>query len=242
MVEPDGPGVDLPGYAPAERALELALADVSAMVDNLALLETGAIDGETAAARLADIREHVRGGSADWRGATPEARAEARERQAEAWARIVGRYDAAVAAFDALDAPKPWQVAAELAKPHPLAEFLREPPVLTVTGVFRDSFETSRFDAIDADAPGRRGPWWTTFEEEAWEALVALRPADAGRGYVLLAAFEADGWLEQDEGERYGHLGGYEAEFHVEAVRDVRVLTSDEYDALLAAAMRAGAR
>ncbi len=52
-------GVELPGFSPAERALELALADLSAMADNLALLEAGKINEAVAVERLRDIRAHI---------------------------------------------------------------------------------------------------------------------------------------------------------------------------------------
>jgi len=228
----DPADIDQPGFSPAERALELALADVSGMTDNLALLVSGEIDGETAGLRLVEIRDHIKTFAPDWRAATPEARAGAREVEADAWASIVGRYDGAAAAFAAIDGPKPWQVAIVLDGPHPLAEFLREPPILTVAGVFRDSFETSAFHLME-----QQGVWWANFDDEPWEELRAEPGFGDNRGSVTFLSFEADGWLEQEPGQRYGHLSAYDGEFHVEAVRNVRRLTNAEYEAALAAAL-----
>ncbi len=173
--EPGGPSVELPGFSPAERALDLALADLSAMADNLALLKAGNIDEAIAVERLRNTRAHIKMFRLDWREASPEGRAAARKRQADQWRRIEARYAEGVAAYGARPAPRSVKLGALLAGPSPLAEFRREPPIETFSGILRSGFEASDFQALDG-----RGPYWLIADGEPWEQIRAVAPQVAG--------------------------------------------------------------
>ncbi len=54
----------------------------------------------------------------------------------------------------------------------------------------------------------------------------------------MMVALKIEGWLE-DAPSDTTHLGAYEAELHVESVRAVRALSSEEYEAILESVLRA---
>lgn len=223
------PGHDdviFPGFNPEEQLLVQAMIHVSYMADQLDLAAAGEIDAATASERIEAARNALRETRAGWREAGEEERIRARGRQRADLERFEARLLQAIAAYAASEY-RDYGLIQRLRTPPDIADFLREPPVETFTGVYRSGFEASDFYPLE----GGSGPWWLTATGENWAELQSYLVRRPGRGSSVTVALTVTGWRET--GGEYGGHGGYEASIYVESIEAIRAITAEEFDLIV---------
>lgn len=220
----------------AERVLARALDAVTEIAAELEGVRTGAVAPADATLAIRGRRAELDLHLLVWRNASAEERAAARAARADAWTAAEARIADAEAGFEAMERPA-YEVAEALRGPPTLADFAREPPIETLSGVYAQGFETSDFTVLgEAGSASGPGPLWLEASEDAWDALNEQPRVGQGRGGRLLLALEVEGWIETGDGRGYGHLGAYPGRVYVERVVAARPLDETEYEALRARA------
>lgn len=215
--------VIFPGFNPEEELLVQAMMQVSAIADNLDLAAVGEIGAETAGERIDAARAALIETRRQWRNADAEQRIRARDRQVAELERFGSRLDEAIAAYEASDY-RDYGILQRLRTPPGMADFLREPPIETFSGVYRSGFEASDFYPLE----GGSGPWWLEANGERWAELQSYLVQRPGRGSSVTVALTVTGWRET--GGEYGGHGAYEASFYVETIEAIRAITPEEFD------------
>lgn len=220
------PGQDeviFPGFNPEEELLVQAMMQVSAMADNLNLAAAGEIGAETAGERIDAARAALMETRRRWRNADAEQRIRARDRQMAELERFAARLGEAISAYES-SVYRDYGILQRLRTPPGIADFLREPPLETFSGVYRSGFEASDFYPLE----GGSGPWWLEANGERWAELQSYLVQRPGRGSSVTVALTVTGWRET--GGEYGGHGAYEASFYVETIEAIRAITPEEFD------------
>ncbi len=160
---------------------------------------------------------------ADWRDADEAQRDRARALQQSGLERLDARLHRAIAAYEASEY-RDYNILQRLRMPPDIADFLREPPVETFTGVYRSGFEASDFYPLE----GGSGPWWLETTEDNWNELQAYLIQGPGRGSSVTVALTVTGWRET--AGAYGSLDAYTTRIHVESIEAIRAITPEEFD------------
>ncbi|GJL97989.1 MAG: hypothetical protein DHS20C06_18060 [Hyphobacterium sp.] len=218
--------VTFPGFNPVEQMLVQAIINVSSIADQLDLAAAGEIDAETASGRIDAARNALVETRTRWRGAASEQRAHARARQRADLERFNARLDQAITAFE-ISEYRDYAIIQRLRTPPNIADFLREPPIETFTGVYKSGFEASHFYPLE----GGTGPWWLEADGDRWETLQSYLVRRPGRGSTVTVMLGVTGWRDTDGG--YGHLGVFDTSIYIESIETIRAITPEEFDMIV---------